>query len=158
MATITTALCNSYKQEILSGGIHASGDVYKYVLIATAGTGTYGASTTNVGTPGTGAPSTSNLGTDAVAVSGGYNDVAGITLAGFTVTQYNNVTTLNFTDPAALASTTINASGLIIYNSSKANRAVAVYLFTNAPVISTNGDFNVNFPASGEATSLIRLN
>lgn len=80
MATMTSAVCNSYKQELLQG-VHEAADVYKFVLIKSAGTGTYNKNTTNVGTPGTGSPTTANVGTDEVATSGTYT-AGGITLSG----------------------------------------------------------------------------
>lgn len=152
---ITTAMCNSFKQELLAMS-HASSDTYKIVLIKAGHTGTYGASTTNVGTPGSGSPSTSNLGTDAVAASGDYNSVNGMTLAGFAASLDTSTGILTFTDPAAWTGTTISADGAIIYNSTQSNKAVAVFSF-GGTVASTAGDFNVNLPAATAAAGLIRI-
>ncbi len=155
MATITSALCNSYKRELLEG-IHNAADVYKFVLIKNSGTGTYNASTTNAGTPGTGSPTTANVGTDEVATTGTYT-AGGTTLAGFSATLQGSTAVLDFTAPAAFTGTTISADGLLIYNSSQSNKAVATYAFSGAPIISTNGTFTVTMPAVGSGTSMIRI-
>lgn len=154
--TITNALCASFKQELLAMTPHTAADVYKLVLIKAGHAGTYGAATTNVGTPGSGSPSTSNLGTDAVAASGDYASVNGISLAGFTVSLDTGTAILTFTDPAALTGATISADGCIIYNSSRSNRAVAVYSF-GGTITGTGGSFDINLPAAAAATALIRI-
>ena len=148
---ITTALCDSYVSELLSG-THASGDVYKIALIKVGATGTYGAGTLNAGTPGTGAPTTSNLGTDEVTGTG--YTTGGATLAGFSVTG-TTTARLDFTTPS-WTTATISAIGAIIYNSSKSNKAVAVFDF-GGTVSSTAGTFTATMPTVGDATSLIRI-
>jgi hypothetical protein len=45
----------------------------------------------------------------------------------------------------------------MIYNSSRSNRAVAVFAFSGAPIISTAGNFTVTLPAAAAATALIRI-
>ena len=155
MATMTSAICNSYKQELLRGE-HNAADVYKFVLIRNAGSGTYNKSTTNAGTPGTGSPTTANVGTDEVATSGTYT-AGGTTLAGYSVTLQTDTAVLDFTAPAAFTGATISADGMLIYNSSQSNKAVAVYAFAGSPIVSTAGTFTVSMPAVGASTSLIRV-
>ena len=155
--SITTALATSFKRELLEMTPHTAADVYKLLLIKTGHTGTYSAATTNVGTPGTGTPSSSNVGTDAVAASGGYASVDGITLASFAVSVDGTTAVLTFADPAALASTTISADGCVIYNSTRGGRVVGVYAFTDAPRISTGGSFDINLPAATAAAGLVRI-
>ena len=106
---ITTALCDSYILELLSG-THAAADVYKIALIKVGATGTYGAATTNAGTPGTGAPTAANLGTDEVTGTGYTSN--GATLAGFSVTG-TTTARLDFTTPT-WSTATISAIGAII--------------------------------------------
>lgn len=148
---ITTAIANSYKSDVLSG-THASGDVYKIALIKVAAAANYGATNTNVGTPGSGAPTAANLGTDEAAGTG-YTS-GGATLAGFSVTG-TTTARLDFTTPTWPTST-ISATGAIIYNSSKSNKVVACLDF-GGTITSTNGTFTVTMPAVGDATSLIRF-
>jgi|LauGreDrversion4_2_1035121.scaffolds.fasta_scaffold406948_2 hypothetical protein len=149
----TLAVCNSYKQELLSG-VHTSTDIYKVALIKAFPDYTRGAATTSAGSPGVGAPSFDNLGTDEVSPSGSYLS-GGATLQGFTTSIFGSVATLDF-DSLSFASATISASGALIYNASKENRAVAVIGFGTI-VSSTNGAFTITMPAAGQDTSLIRL-
>lgn len=152
---MTSAICNSYKQEILQG-VHEAADVYKFVLIKSTGTGTYNKNSTNAGSPGSGPPSTSNVGTDEVATSGTYT-AGGTTLSGFSVTLQGDTAVLDFTAPAAFTGATISADGLVIYNSTQGNKMVAVYAFSGGPIVSTNGTFTISMPAVGASTSLIRI-
>tara|TARA_R110000868_G_scaffold172969_1_gene408984 strand:- start:115 stop:528 length:414 start_codon:yes stop_codon:yes gene_type:complete len=134
---ITTAICNSYKQEILEG-VHTSADVYKLALFtstATLGAGTTVYAITN-------------------EVSGTGYTAGGATLAGFTSGLSGSTGYLTFTDPS-WASSTITARGCLIYNSSKSNKAVAAFDF-GADVVSTNGTFTVDLPVAG-ASALIRI-
>jgi hypothetical protein len=154
--TIATALCNSFKTELLAMTPHTAADSYFVVLVKSGHSGIYGAGTTSVGTPGTGTPTASNLGTDAVAASGGYTSVNGVVLAGFAALLDTSTGILTFTDPAAWAAATISADGCIIYNSSRSNKALATYSF-GGTVSSTAGNFDVNLPAAVAATALIRI-
>lgn len=134
---ITSALCNSYKQEILEG-VHAFTDTYKIALYTDAAT--LGASTT--------AYSATN------EVSGTGYTAGGETLSGFTTGLATSTAYLTFSDPS-WANSTITARGCLIYNSSKSNKAVAVFDF-GQNVSSVNGTFTVDFPGAG-ASSLIRI-
>lgn len=155
MAGPTTAICNSYKQEVMDG-IHLAADVYKILLLKNGATGTYDQNTTNVGTPGTGAPSTSNVGTDEVAATGGYAS-GGVTLANRTTGLSSNTAYVDW-DDAVWAAATISSIGAIIYNSTRSNKAVMVINFADSgsvPVVSTGAAFTVTIPSSG--TGQIRL-
>lgn len=149
----TTAVCNSYKTEVLQG-LHLAANAYKIALIKAGATGTYGASVTNAGTPGTGAPvANTNLGTDEVTGTG-YTS-GGATLAGFSATLQSTTGCLDFTTPTWPTST-ISATGALVYNSSVSNRAVAVFDF-GGTITSTAGTFTASMPTVGAATSLIRI-
>lgn len=134
---ITTAICNSYKQEILEG-VHALADVYKVALFTSAAT--LGASTT--------AYSTTNE-----VVGTGYT-AGGATLSGILTGLSGSTSYLTFSDPS-WATSTITARGCLVYNSSKSNKAVAAFDF-GADITSTAGTFTVDFPAAG-ASALIRI-
>lgn len=135
--TISSAICNSYKQELLEG-VHAAGDVYKLALFTDAAT--LGAATT--------AYATTN------EVQGVGYSAGGIDLSGFVTGLSNGTAFLTFAD-AQFSNATITARGCLVYNSSKANRAVAVFDF-GGNIISTSGTFTVDFPAAG-AEALIRI-
>lgn len=147
---ITTSLCNSAKQEFLSG-THASADVYKMLLIKAGATTTYDATLTNVGTPGSGAPSTSNIGTDE-ATGTGYT-TGGVTLSGITYALTSGTGSIDWGD-ASWPASSISAIGAVIYNSSKSNRALAVFDF-GGTITSTAGTFTVTIPSAG--TGVIRF-
>lgn len=135
--SITSALCNSYKQEILEG-VHASTDTYKIALFdSNAG---LSASTTVYSTSG--------------EVEGTGYTAGGVTLSGFTTGLSGSTAYLTFSDPS-WENSTITARGCMIYNSSKSNKAVAVFNF-GQNVSSVNGTFTVDFPGAG-ADSLIRI-
>ncbi len=135
--TITTAICNSYKKEILEG-VHAAGDTYKLALFTSAAS--LGADTT--------AYATTN------EVSGTGYTAGGATLADLVTGLSGGTAYLTFTDPS-WANATITARGGLIYSASKSNKAVAAFDF-GGDVSSTNGTFSVDLPAAG-ASSLIRI-
>ena len=135
--TITTAICNSYKQEILEG-VHASTDTYKIALYtdaATLGAGTTAYSSTN-------------------EVTGTAYSAGGVTLTGYVSGLSTNTAYITFSDPS-WANSTITARGCLIYNSSKSNKAVAAFDF-GANVVSVSGTFTIDLPAAG-ASALIRI-
>lgn len=134
---ITSALCNSYKQEILNG-VHASDDVYKIALYT---------SSANIGA------STSSY-TDANEVVGNGYVAGGVNLSGFTTGLAGSVAYLTFSD-VVFSNATITARGCLIYNSSKSNKAVAVFDF-GENIVSVNGNFTLDLPTTG-ANSLIRI-
>lgn len=150
---ITTAMANSFKQELLSMANHVSTDVFKIALIKAGHTGTYGALTSNAGTPGTGAPTTANLGTDESSGTG--YTAGGIALTGLSATLQGATGVLDFataTWPAA----TLSAVGAVIYNSTKANRVLGVFDF-GGTISSTGANFTVTPPVVGATTSLLRV-
>ncbi len=134
---ITTAICNSYKQELLEG-VHASGDTYKIALYSD--TATLDKTTT--------AYSATN------EVSGTGYTAGGATLSGFTSGLSSDTAYITFSDPS-WSSSTITARGCLIYNSSKSNKAVAVFDF-GSNVVSVSGTFTIDFPTAG-ASALIRI-
>lgn len=134
---ITTAICNSYKQEILQG-VHSSTDTYKIALYTSSAT--LSASTT--------AYSATNEVTGA-----GYN-AGGKTLTGYVSGLSTGTAYITFDDPS-WTSSTITARGCLIYNSSKSNKAVACFDF-GSDVISVSGTFTIDLPAAG-ASALIRI-
>lgn len=93
------------------------------------------------------------------------NEVA--TALGYTAggTALTNVTPLagdagaywTFTSPVTWSPGTFTARAGLIYNSSKANRAVAVLDFGADKTGSALNGFSVTFPTNGETTSVLRL-
>ena len=145
---ITTALCNTFKKELLQG-IHTFGtDTFKLALIKSGESGTYNKATTNY------SDVTGN--SDEIANTGSYS-AGGATLASVTVTggAGADIAFVDF-DDVQFTSATIDANGAIIYNSSEGNKAVAIINFGSTQS-SDNGTFTVTMPAAGTSTAIIRI-
>lgn len=136
---ITQAMCNSFKLETMDAIHDLNTDVLKialYVSAATldASTTVYSATNEVVGT--------------------GYT-AGGNTLTGAAISLSGSTAIADFND-STWATSTITARGAMIYNSSKANRAIAILDF-GSDRTSTASDFTVVFPAAAAATAIIRL-
>ena len=139
---ITQAMCTSFKQEILVGTHNftlTTGDVFKIALYTS--TATLDATTT--------AYSATN------EVAGTGYTAGGETLTNVTPTTSGTTAYVDFAD-ATWATATITARGALIYNSSQANKAVAVLDF-GADKTSTAGDFTVQFPAFDASNAIVRI-
>ena len=142
---ITTAMCNSFKQELL-GGVHdLDTDTLKVMLIKQTPTGTYGESTRNY---------SDVTGNTDEAVGTNYT-AGGQVLDTATITRSGSTAFVDF-DDEIFVNHTISADGAIIYNASKANRAVAVFDF-GGTVTSTSGDFTLVFPTADATNAVIRI-
>ncbi len=136
---ISQAMCTSFKQELL-GGIHdLDTDEIKIALYTSAAT--LNASTTAY------SPTNEASGTNYVA--------GGNTLTGATISVDGTTAIVDFAD-STWAAATITARGALIYNASKANRAIAVLDF-GSDKSSTDGDFTVVMPAPGATTAIVRI-
>tara|TARA_B100000700_G_scaffold305452_2_gene379374 strand:- start:399 stop:869 length:471 start_codon:yes stop_codon:yes gene_type:complete len=153
---ITTAMCTSFKSELLQG-IHNFHN------------GSGGGTTTTTGTGNTfkialyTSSATLSASTTAYATT---NEVSGTgyTAGGNTLTNVDPTTsgTTALTDFAdtTWSSASITARGALIYNSSttagSANRAVCALDF-GADKTSTSGDFVIQFPAADASNAIIRI-
>lgn len=136
--TTTASICNSFKQELLAMTPHTPTDVYKIALYTDAAT--LNKSTTAY--------------TAAGEVTGAGYTAGGMNMAGMTVTLDGDTAILDWTTDPVWAAATITADTALIYNSTRANRAVAILEFGSAS--STNAAFTVQLPAPAAATGLIR--
>ena len=145
---ITTALCNTFKKELLEGTHTFGTDTFKLALIKSGESGTYGASTTNY------SDVTGN--SDEISNTGNYS-AGGATLTSVTVTGGSSASTafVDF-DDVQFTNATIDANGAIIYNSSEGNKAVAIINFSTTQS-SDNGTFTVTMPAPGTSSAIIRI-
>ena len=142
---ITTAMCNSFKQELL-GGVHdLDTDSLKIALIKDSPTGTYGAATTNY----------SDVTDNSDEASGTNYTAGGQVLDGATITLSSGTAFVDFTDEV-FTNLTISADGAIIYNASQGNKAIAVFDF-GGTVTATSGDFTVVFPTADSSNAVIRI-
>ena len=148
---ITSAICNSFKQEILVGThdfTNGTGDTFKIALIKalSAQAGTYGASTTNY-TDVTG-------NSDELASGSGYT-TGGNTLVSVTPTLSGSTAVCDFAN-TSWSSATFTTRGCIIYNTSDSNKAVMVLDF-GADYSVSNGTFTIEFPAADASNAIIRI-
>ena len=147
--TITTAMPTSFKVELLKG-VHnftaSTGDAFKIALLkaAAAGSGTFGAATTNY----------SDLSTDELGSGSGYT-TGGNTLTSVTPVADSTTAVCDFAD-TTWTSATFTSSGALIYNDTDAGAACAVLSFGGDQQVSS-GDFQIQFPAAAAATAIIRI-
>lgn len=138
---ITPGTCHSYKSEILQG-THSSADTYKIALFRSSASLDPSA--------------TSYSGQSGEVVDGGGYSAGGIALSGFSVGLTDGTAFLSFLSPT-WNNSSISARGALIYNSSKANRAVAVIDF-GEDIASRNGaPFIIEFPTNDADHAFIAL-
>lgn len=141
---ITTAMCTSFKQELLGGTHDLDTDSIKLALIKATPTGTYNASTTNY----------SDVTGNSDEASGTNYTTGGQVLDSATIATSGTTAYVDFADEV-FADVTVSADGCIIYNASQGNKAIAVIDF-GGTVSATAGDLTIEFPAPG-ATAVIRI-
>ena len=138
---ITTAVCTSFKQELLTGTHNFSngGDTFKVALYTSSAN--LGASTT--------AYTTSN------EVSGTGYSAGGATLTNVTPTTSGTTAIVDFND-VSFTSSTITARGCLIYNSSDSNKAVAVFDY-GSDQASSSSTFTITFPTADASNAIVRI-
>ena len=140
--SITSALCTSFKQEILVGTHNftaSSGNSFKLALYTSSAT--QNASTT--------AYTTSN------EVSGTGYTAAGAALTSVTPTTSSTTAFCDFND-LTFSSSTITANGALIYNDTQSDKAVCTLAF-GGDKTSTSGDFTIQFPTADASNAIIRI-
>jgi VCBS repeat-containing protein len=149
--TITTAMCTSFKAEVLQATHNFSasgGNSFKLALYAIGGGGKSSTTAT------LGAATTAFTTTGEVASSGTY--VTG----GLALTNVDPTTggTTGFTDFAdkSFTTATITARGALIYNDTNSDKAVCALDFGGNKT-STAGTFTIQFPAAAASTAIIRI-
>lgn len=147
---LTQAMCTSFKQELLVATHNftlTTGDVFKIALVrATAAiVGTYGAASTAY----------SNITANSDEASGTGYTAGGNTLTNVTPTTSGTTALTDFND-STWTTATLTASGAMIYNSSKSNKAVGLLSF-GGDKTSTAGDFSIIFPVADATNAIIRI-
>ena len=142
---ITSAICTSFKVELLKG-VHdftaTTGDTFKialYTSSATLGAGTTAFTTSEEITNSSGTAYTSG----------------GATLTSVTPVASSTTAICDFAD-VSFTSASFTANGALIYNSSESNAAVAAIAFGADKTVSS-GTFTIQFPTAGATTAIIRL-
>ncbi len=142
---ITSAICTSFKVEILKG-VHnftaTSGDTFKIALYTSSAS--LGAGTT--------AYSTSNEITNS---SGTAYTAGGATLTSVTPTTSGTTAFCDFAD-VSFSSASFTANGALIYNDTQSDKAVAVIAFGGDKTV-TSGTFTIQFPTADASNAIIRI-
>ena len=142
---ITTAMCTSFKSELL-GGLHdLDTDSLKIALIKASPSVTYGAATTNY----------SNVTGNSDEASGTGYSAGGQVLDGASISVSGTTAIVDFTDEV-FSNVTISTDGCIIYNTANSNSAIAVIDF-GGTVSATAGDLTIEFPAADASNAVIRI-
>ena len=142
---ISSAICTSFKQEILVGTHNftaSSGDTFKIALYTSDAS--LGASTTAYSTSN----ETSNL-------SGSAYSAGGATLTSVTPTTSGTTAICDFSD-VSFTSASFTANGALIYNDSQSDKAVAVIAFGGDKTVSS-GTFTIQFPTADASNAIIRI-
>ena len=136
---ITQTMCTSFKAEVLQGIHNLNSDVFKIALYSSSAT--LGAATA--------AYASSNEVTGPGYVAGG------VTLTNSGVSSGSGAGFASFANPV-FPSVTVTARGALIYNTSKANRAVVVLDFGEDKTVSA-GDFEIIMPAADASNAVVRI-
>ena len=143
--TISSAVCNSFKQEILVGTHNftaSSGNAFKlamYTSSASLGAGTTAYASTN----------------EITNASGSAYSAGGKTIVSVTPALDGTVAVCDFAD-ISFTSASFTANGCLIYNDTQADKAVCVVAFGGDKTVSS-GTFTIQFPAAGASTAIVRI-
>ena len=142
---ISSAICNSFKQEILVGTHNftaSSGNTFKLALYTSSAS--MGASTT--------AYSTSN---EISNTSGSAYTAGGKALTSVTPVLDGSTAVCDFAD-ISFTSASFTANGCLIYNDTQSDKAVCVVAFGGDKTVSS-GTFTIQFPAAAASTAIVRI-
>ena len=142
---ISSAICNSFKQELLVGTHNftaSSGNTFKIALYTSSAS--LGASTT--------AYSTSN---EISNTSGSAYSAGGATLTSVTPALSTDTACCDFSD-VSYTSASFTANGCLIYNDTNSDRAVCAIAFGSDKTV-TSGTFTIQFPTADASNAIIRI-
>ena len=143
--TISSAICNSFKQELLVGTHNftaSSGNSFKlalYTSSASLGAGTTAYSDTN----------------EISNTSGSAYSAGGKTITSVTPALDGSTACCDFAD-ISFTSASFTANGCLIYNDTQADKAVCVVAFGGDKTVSS-GTFTIQFPAADASNAIIRI-
>ena len=143
---ITSAICNSFKQEILEAEHNftaSTGNTFKLALYTSSAT--LGASTT--------AYSSSN---EITNTSGTAYTAGGKALTSVTPTLDSSTAVCDFAD-VSWTSASFTARGCLIYNDSHSTDASVCAIDFGGDKTATSGPFTIQFPAAAATTAIIRI-
>jgi hypothetical protein len=142
---ITSAVCNSFKTEVLQA-LHnftaSSGNSFKlalYTSSASLGAGTTAYATTN----------------EISNTSGSAYAAGGKTIVSVTPSLDGSTACCDFAD-ISFTSASFTANGCLIYNDTQADKAVCVVAFGGDKTVSS-GTFTIQFPAADASNAIVRI-
>ena len=142
---ISSAICNSFKQEILVGTHNftaSSGNSFKLALYTSSAS--LGASTT--------AYSATN---EISNSSGSAYTAGGKVITSVTPVLDGSTAVCDFAD-VSFTSASFTANGCLIYNDTQSDKAVCVVAFGGDKTVSS-GTFTIQFPAAAASTAIVRI-
>ena len=137
--SITQTMCTSAKAEFLGGIIDVVNDTLKIALYTSDAT----------------LNDTTTIYSSVNEVVGSGYIAGGNTLTSATIGTSGTTAFVSFANTTWSAST-ITASGALIYDSSKANRAIAVLSF-GSNKSSNNSNFVIQFPPNNDTSAVVRI-
>ena len=143
--TISSAICNSFKQEILVGTHNftaSSGNSFKIALYdsdASLGAGTTAYSSSE----------------EITNASGSAYTAGGKVITSVTPALDGSTACCDFAD-VSFTSASFTANGCLIYNDDQADKACAVVAFGGDKTVSS-GTFTIQFPAADASNAIIRI-
>ena len=151
--TITSAICNSFKQEILVEGHNFTNGTDAFKLALFTSSATLSKSTTAYTAPADGTATPTNT-HEVSSTSTGYT-TGGNALTSTTPVLSGDTACCKFAD-TSFTSASFTARGCLIYNSTNANKAVCAINF-GADKTVTSGTFTIQFPAQTAGNAIIQI-
>ncbi len=170
MSTVTTALCKTFKEELLKGIHDFTSHTFKLALIKGTPTDAYGEDTKSYNNAAhTSAGEALKITNDDEHVfnaspgnlGAGYNNTGGITLSGASVSldSSSGRAFVDFSVDPQLTTATIDSLGCLIYNDSATGKPAVCTIGFGSVQSADNGTFTITFPAPGGTGSnaIIRI-
>ena len=165
--TITSAICNSFKQEILVEGHNFTNgqDTFKLSLYS-SDSATLSKATTAYTAPSDATADPTNT-YEVTTTSSGYASGGkaltnlGVTGTSSTTTSFTDFADLSTANGTSWTSATFTTHGCLIYNTTAVtgfttNRSVCVVSFGGAKTVS-NGTFSIEFPTASTSAAILRI-
>ena len=158
---ITSAICNSFKVEILQGGHNfndssgaPTGNTFKLALYS-SNSATLSKSTTAYAAPSDAtADPTSTY--EVTTTSSGYSAGGNTLSASADPVLSGDTACVKFADTSWGSSASFTARGCLIYNSTNSNKAVCAINFGGDKTV-TSGTFTIQFPAQTAGNAIIQI-
>jgi len=150
---IVSAICNSFKQEILVEGHNFTNgtDAFKLALFTSSATLSKSTTAYTAPTDGTADPTSTK---EVSSTSTGYT-TGGNALTSTTPVLSGDTACCKFAD-TSFTSASFTARGCLIYNSTNSNKAVCSINFGANKTV-TSGTFTIQFPAQTAGNAIIQI-